>query len=198
MTENTGDLVTGDAEERILESARRNIEKNGILGLRVADVAENAYCSVTQIYRYFGNRDGLLARVLGDLYEEYLKMGLEMLLERLSKIDDLTVEKVVDALPTPTNATTVHHQGVRLQILAAAVTNRELRERLSDVTKRHLKEWDAAIEYTKSRLPEGTRFDSRVFTIAIAMQMGYYRTLMGDDGFTEAEYRRYVLDKLTS
>ena len=62
------------ARESILRSARREIERNGILGLRVADVAEGANCSVTQIYRYFTNRDGLLAQVLGDIYEE-LQIG---------------------------------------------------------------------------------------------------------------------------
>ncbi|MFM8387622.1 MAG: TetR/AcrR family transcriptional regulator, partial [Actinomycetota bacterium] len=57
----------GDPRELILRSARAEIEKNGILGLRVAEVAANAHYSVSIIYRYFGDRDGLIAQVLGDL-----------------------------------------------------------------------------------------------------------------------------------
>ena len=65
----------GKVEQAIIESARREIELNGILGLRVADVAAGANYSLTQVYRYFGDRDGLLARVLGDLYEEIITTG---------------------------------------------------------------------------------------------------------------------------
>ncbi|MFN9954552.1 MAG: helix-turn-helix domain-containing protein, partial [bacterium] len=61
----SGELIDLAASERILRSAREQIAAKGILGLRVADVAAAAYSSVTQIYRYFGSREGLLARVLG-------------------------------------------------------------------------------------------------------------------------------------
>ena len=50
------------SRDAILASARREIERAGILGLRVADVASGANSSITQIYRFFKNRDGLLAR----------------------------------------------------------------------------------------------------------------------------------------
>lgn len=186
-----------DAVARILASARRNIEEHGILGLRVADVAEGAHSSVTQIYRYFGNRDGLLARVLGDVYEEFLRSGLEWMMEQLSRLDPLTVEGIVGCLPSPTDPRSVPNQEVRLQILAAAVNNEPLRVRLMDITQRLHAEWNEAIDYAESRLAPGTRLDRRVFMIALSMQMGYYRTLMGDKGFTEAEYRQYMVDKIT-
>lgn len=190
--------VRNDVVERILVSARQNIEEHGILGLRVADVAEQAFSSVTQIYRYFGNRDGLLARVLGDIYEEFLRSGLEWVMETLSRLDPLTVEGVVASLPSPTDPRLRKNQEVRLQILAAAVNNEPLRERLEEITVRHLDEWEDAIDFVVSRLEPGTRFDRRVFMIGLAMQMGYYRTLMGEKGFTEEDYRRYLLDKFTS
>lgn len=192
------DSKRGDAVERILLSARKNIEEHGILGLRVADVAEQAYSSLTQIYRYFGNRDGLLARVLGDIYDEYLLRGLETLMDRLSGHEQLTTRAVVDAIPPLTSPMVVHAQGVRLQILAAAVTNEQLRDRLAEITKLNLKRWNNALDELESRLAPGEKFDRRVFTVALSMQMGYYRTLMGDDGFTDEEYHQYLVDKLTS
>lgn len=63
--------------EMLLQSARTEIEKHGVLGLRVLDVAAGAHCSVTQIYRYFGSRNGLIAHALGDLYQELLDAGLD-------------------------------------------------------------------------------------------------------------------------
>lgn len=187
-----------DVVDRILTSARQNIEEHGILGLRVADVAEQAFSSVTQIYRYFGNRDGLLARVLGDIYEEFLRSGLEWVMENLSRQDPLTVQGIVDSLPSPTEPRSRKNQEVRLQILAAAVNNEPLRDRLEEITVRHHDEWNEALDYAESRLEPGTGFDRRVFMIGLTMQMGYYRTLMGEKGFTEEDYRRYLLDKLTS
>ena len=66
-TRRTESATGDDPRTLILRSARAEIEKHGILGLRVADVAANAHYSVSIIYRYFGDRDGLLAQVLGDL-----------------------------------------------------------------------------------------------------------------------------------
>jgi AcrR family transcriptional regulator len=42
-----------ESENLILESARTEIEKHGVLGLRVAEVAARAHCSITQIDRRF-------------------------------------------------------------------------------------------------------------------------------------------------
>lgn len=198
MPHRNNDAPRGDAEERILTSARRNIEEHGILGLRVADVAEQAFSSITQIYRYFGNRDGLLARVLGDMYEEFLNSGVEYVMENLSRRDPLTVEGIVESLVSPTDPRMRANQEARLQILAAAVNNEGLRDRLEEITVRHLDTWNEAIDYAISRLAPGTRFDRRVFMIGLTMQMGYYRTLMGEKGFSEAEYRQYLIDKLTN
>lgn len=184
------------ATERILLSARQQIAEKGILGLRVADVAEGAYSSVTQIYRYFGDRNGLLARVLGDMYEEFLETSLQSIVERLDSLDSVTIDDIVDVLPSPTDECVVIHSGVRLQILATAVTNNALRERLSQIARRHLVRWNECIDNVSARMTNDESMDSRVFTIMIAMQMAYYRYLLGDDGFTEEEYRQFLKDKL--
>lgn len=184
------------ATERILASARKQIAEQGILGLRVADVAEGAYSSVTQIYRYFGDRNGLLARVLGDLYQEFLEQSLQSVADRLDGLDVVTIDDIVDALPSPTHDWMRINSGMRLQILATAVTNEELRNRVSLLAQEHLRRWNAYIEDVSSRLKQGEALDSRVFTIMLVMQMAYYRHLLGDDGFSDAEYRQFLKDKL--
>lgn len=197
MRNQSGDSQPGDVVERILASARKNIEERGILGLRVADVAEQAFSSITQIYRYFGNRDGLLARVLGDIYEEFLNDGVEWVMENLANHEMLTVETIVASLPSPTDPALVRNQAVRLQILAAAVNNEPLRSRLEEITVRHMENWNEAMDFAQSRMAPGATFDRRVFMIGLSMQMGYYRTLMGEKGFTEDEYRSYLIEKLS-
>ena len=60
-----------DSRERILQATRARIKQDGILGLRVADIANDAETSITLIYKYYRDRDGLLAQVLSDMYSEF-------------------------------------------------------------------------------------------------------------------------------
>ena len=181
----------------ILQSARTEIETQGILGLRVAEVAAGANCSITQIYRYFGDRDGLLARVLGDYYEETLRSAYDAYMERLRALPVITVDDLVENLAAPSQYASMVGQEVRLQILAVAVRNGQLRERLERISKEHLELWHQGIAFVQSRMTEGQRFDARVFTIMLLVQNMYYRTLLGDDGFTDEEYRQFLRDKLS-
>lgn len=185
------------AMNSILQSARQEIETEGILGLRVAEVAAGANCSITQIYRYFGDRDGLLARVLGDYYEESLRAAYDNYMEKLRALNEITVDAIVDNLPTPSQYASMKNQEVRLQMLAVSVTNKALRERLEKISQEHIDLWNQGLEYVQARMAEGERMDNRVFTIMLLVQTMYYRTLLGDKGFTDDEYRQFLRDKLT-
>ena len=90
-----------DPRDLILRSARAEIEKNGILGLRVAEVAANAHYSVSIIYRYFGDRDGLLAQVLGDIYEEILDRAAARLAATIPTEGPVTLDQIIALAPKP-------------------------------------------------------------------------------------------------
>lgn len=62
-----------DTRKLIINSARTQVDTRGIIGLRLADVAQGANVSIPLISRYFGSRDGLLAAVLGDWYEGFVQ-----------------------------------------------------------------------------------------------------------------------------
>jgi AcrR family transcriptional regulator len=184
-----------DPRELILRSARNEIEKNGILGLRVAEVAANANYSVSIIYRYFGDRDGLLAQVLGDLYEEILDRAAQRLAAGLPSSGPLTVDQIIRLAPLPSEAYTNIDLRLRLQILAVAATNPELESRLKDIAQSRLKlmkEWSKNVT---SRLPDGQVFDERVLFIVIVNQLLYYNTLMGDLAIGDEEYLQFLKDK---
>ena len=186
----------GKVELAIIESARREIELNGILGLRVAEVAAGANYSLTQVYRYFGDRDGLLARVLGDLYEEIITTGYDSYMSYMESLPVITLDDLVNSLPTPIAPNAMGYQEIRLQILATSVKNHALRERIENTSRDMHARWESGLDYVESKLEPGLRIDRRVFTIMLLVQLMYYRTLLGDVGFTVDEYRAFVREKL--
>lgn len=191
-------LRSSEARESILKSARKEIERNGILGLRVADVANGANCSITQIYRYFTDRDGLLAQVLGDMYDELLGTTGSAYRAIIFRHETLTVDDLVNALPNFFDGSAKSNQNMRLQILAASVTNQPLRDRLSETTRRVAREWEEGCDEVERRLAPGEKFDRRIFSMFLANLLPYYRMLMGDEGFTHQEFTQFLRDKLSS
>lgn len=187
-----------NARESILRSARHEIERNGILGLRVADVAAGANCSITQIYRYFHDRDGLLAQVLGDIYDEIVTGGGAAYRATIFAHERLTVDIVIDALPRTFDPVVAVGTHMRLQILAASVTNAPLRHRLEEITRAERHRWEEGLDEIEKRLSPGERFDRRMFSIFLVSVLPYYRTLMGPDGFTHDEFIGFFREKLTS
>lgn len=183
----------------ILRSARTEIEKNGILGLRVADVAANAHYSVSIIYRYFGDRDGLLSQVLGDMYEEILERVSQRMAAALPAEGPVTIDQILSIAPLPSNAYTNQSDvRIRLQILAVAATNPTLENRLKEIAQRRYETVLGLARHLKSRLPAEQVFDERVFTIMLVNQLLYYNTLLGDHAVTDDDYYAFLKAKATS
>jgi AcrR family transcriptional regulator len=187
-----------DPRTLILQSARAEIEKNGILGLRVAEVAANAHYSVSIIYRYFGDRDGLLAQVLGDLYEEILERVSRRVEAALPANGPVTIDQILALAPLPSDAYTNESDvRIRLQILAVAATNPILENRMKEIAQRRYEIILGLARHLKSRLPEGENFDERIFTIMIVNQLLYYNTLLGDYAVEDADYYAFLKSKAT-
>jgi len=185
-----------EAYDAILHSAREEIMGNGILGLRVADVAAAANTSITQIYRFFRNRDGLLAKVLGDIYDEQTQAAVDAYLARLPAGDGLRIDDLVDATPLTLSDDQVKFHELRLQILATSIHNEELKLRLKQCTQNLLTIWQSGLADLQTRMANGERFDERVFLMHFAQLNPYYRTLIDERFFTPEEYRDFLRDKL--
>ena len=52
------------ARERILDGAEVAIQRWGVARTRIDDIATEAHCGRTTIYRYFGNRDNVVVEVV--------------------------------------------------------------------------------------------------------------------------------------
>lgn len=189
-------VPTSDSRQRILESARREIEQHGILGLRVADVARGADTSITLIYRYFGDRDGLLAQVLGDLYYEFFQ-PYKALLEHLENSDTpLTVQDLVDTMPLPDNPAAHDRRWMRVQILAAAANNEALRTRIAEVTRDYHATTQQLIEVAREKVGYENPLSAKVYALILSMfnTMFVYNDMLGDMAIANREYQEFMHD----
>lgn len=184
------------ASVEILRSAREELETSGILGLRVAVVAANSNSSITQIYRFFRNRDGLLARVLGDIYDEQTLLTVERYLSSLPSTGDLTIRDLVIAVQVELTPQAIKVQELRNQILATSVHNKELQERLKVCTEKLLNLWSVELDKLQERMAPGEKFDKRFFIMVFSQQNPYYRTLINDNFFTVEDYREFLCEKM--
>ena len=180
--------------EAILDSARAELEKNGIVGLRVADVAKGADVSLTQIYRYFDDRNGLLARVLGDIYDEIVTAAADYMERAITNLESVTIENLVDAFPPYSEMARGANQRMRLQIMAMSVTNPRLHERITASAERQMAHWKIILDQVERRLAPGEELDRRVFEILLPVQMPYYWNMLGENAFTDEEFRAYFID----
>ena len=122
------------SRERITSAARDEIDTKGILGLRVQDVAVKARVSVPLIYKYFGDRDGLLAETLAEMFEENVLEQIDESEAAFASSDSPTVDDLVAVLVLPFHESRRAYRWRRIQILAAAMEIAPLRDRLALVT----------------------------------------------------------------
>jgi len=187
-------VAAPDSRQRILDSARKEIEQHGILGLRVADVARGADTSITLIYRYFGDRDGLLAQVLGDMYVEFFQ-PYKALLEHLRNPETtVTIEDLVNVMPLPDNPAAHDRRWIRVQILAAAANNATLRARLAEATQDYHKMTTQLIEVIREKVGYDNPLSAKVYALILSMfnVMFVYNDMLGDAAVTNQEYREFM------
>lgn len=180
----------------LVQSALNEIQKNGVLGLRIVDVAKGANCSNTQIYRYFGDKNGLIAAALGRVFEKILVDELNLFHQKLKTDSPLCVDDVVAALATPHSRATKRDTIMRLQILAVASTVPELEEKLRVITHEHNQRITESIAEVIARLPSDTKIDLRVLMYERRLQMPYYAQILGDNYPDEESYRKWLKDSL--
>ena len=186
-------------EERILRAARHEIVESGILGLRVLDVAEKAGCSVALIYRYFNDRDGLLAAALERFYLEDYDRMFRAAEERLASTEQWSLDDIVAIVPKPHFPGSEKRNTLPAELFAASAHNPVLREQL----QRHMRRYRARLGELSNaivgRLPASDRFDFRLFTHFIFNQNWVQNDLLGDDGVTNESYDdflRHLLERL--
>jgi AcrR family transcriptional regulator len=185
-----------ESRERILHATRALIKRDGIIGLRVADVAKDAETSITLIYKYYRDRDGLLAQALGDMYEEFRTAFQSKIDGWLATTPQLTLEDFAMLMPNPSEETKPVRD-FRLQLLAASLENKDLHARTKETTIKFHRWMRDSIEASRHKLPEEDQhFDIRFMTLTMFNMMFVFYDFLEDDKISADDYRTMLVNQI--
>ena len=159
------------SRQRIVQAAQQELLDSGILGLRMEVVAEKAEVSVPLIYKYYGNRDGLLTEVLSQLYDGDSYQKLSAYADVFLEMQNPSIDDIAILFATVQQEFRRPGRWQRLQILAASVELPELQKRLAEIHLVHQKQvisfLTVALKAVASRQPGHTEASIRA-VVALA------------------------------
>jgi AcrR family transcriptional regulator len=180
--------------ELILKCATAEIDAYGIIGLRLAPVAEKARVSVPLIYRYFDDRDGLLAVVLGDWYEKFVFRYRTMVDTWIDAATTITLEEFAQLSPKPQAGAMQKDREFRLQVLATALENPQLHHRIKALTIDSHAWGNATMDRAIPKLPESDRhFDRRFFSLLLFNTMYVFYDLLDTERIDDEQYISFLV-----
>ena len=187
---------TPNARERIIAAAKHELHEVGILGMRVQEVAKLAETSVSLIYKYFEDRDGLLAVVLGDMHDERIdnweKMFAHALLDDAPR-GEFSVEDLLDNLPKPNSEYFLALGMDRAQMLAALNSNPKLRERIEQTTQRLFTLTLKVVSNADISGKENDSFNRVTALVISSLNLIFINNdLLGDHRVTDDEYTAFL------
>jgi AcrR family transcriptional regulator len=187
------------SRERIHQCTLAEIEQSGIVGLRVANIAEAAEVSVALIYKYYKDRDGLLAAVLGKEIANFYLDDVRNIRNLVESNVTVTIDVLMQALPMPEEVERIKRRALRMQIFAASEELPELRKALGDAQKTiH----DAVCDLMNDvRKRSGATNPISTDVISFAVQaMGFsfgFNDVIVDKPLNDANYSAFMRDFLT-
>ena len=128
------------SRQRIIQAAQQELLHSGTSGLRMEVVAQKAEVSVPLIYKYYGNRDGLLTEVLSQLYDGDSYPKLSAYADVFLEMQNPSIDDIAILFATVQQEFRMPGRWQRLQILAASVELPELQSRLAEIHLEHQKQ----------------------------------------------------------
>ena len=188
-----------DADERIRACTLAEIEKNGIVGLRVANIAKQAGVSVPLVYKLFGDREQLLATVLSESIETFYLTDINNIRALVEKAEsNITVELLLQALPMPSDAFRLKQRKLRVLIFAASYESPKLRKAVGKAQQTIQHATRDLIHLVRER--SGSKVDVDEDVIAFAVQaFGFsfsIHDINPDKPLSDATYREFMTDFL--
>ena len=185
-----------ESRERIIAAAKQELHQVGILGLRVQEVARKADTSVSLIYKYFEDRDGLLAQVLGDMHDERIDNWEKLFTHELSSSmprGEFSIEDLLGKLPTPNSEIFQTLGWDRVQMLAALNGNPKLRERIEQTTQRLFNlTLKVVANADTSEKPNSSNHRVIALMISSINLIFINNDLLGDSRITDKEYLSFL------
>ena len=179
----------------ILASARAEIDQHGIIGLRLSAVAEKAQVSVPLLYKYFEDRDGLLAVVLGDWYEGFVFQYRSMIDNWIDSAEQISLEQFAQLSPKPGAGAMQKDREFRLKVLATALENPQLHQRIRHLTNEAHAWGEATMDRAIPKLPKGDRhFDRRFFSLLLFNTLFVFDDMLDTEPISDADYTAFLVD----
>lgn len=186
------------SKQRIAESTLLELQQHGMLGLRLADVAERAGVSVPLIHKYFGDRDGLLATVIADEVERNYMLDIEaMSLIGDNVPDEALFDTLLGLMPKPDDQWRRERRWFRLEAKAASQSLPVLRERLQEGITRIEASTELLIERVRARTGNSSTVSAKtVAWMLLALSDGFTNLDLNTDRIHDEQFLPLVRDIL--
>jgi AcrR family transcriptional regulator len=183
--------------DRIEQCALEEIEKNGIVGMRVADVASSAGVSVPLIYKYFRDRDGLLAEVLSGTTTRIFMNDISLMRELVeSQMTPVTAEQLANLMPMPNDERRKRNRRIRAMAIAASYDIPKLADAIA-ANQRLMNEATHDL-ITVVRKSAGCSSPVSTNAVTIVLQALGFGIIIADHALepmiTDTEYRALLVD----
>jgi AcrR family transcriptional regulator len=192
-TEQSNPVATRD---RIATATIEEILEHGVLGLRLAGVAKRAGVSIALIYKYFGDRESLIADVLADRIERDYKRENERFLDDVARMaPELNAEVVAGLMPMPEDEWRREIRWLRIEARAASQRIPALRARLSQSTSAIVSESENTIIAAREVSGNASTIPARTIAWAmISYADGFSSRDLNDDTISNDSYRPLIAE----
>lgn len=116
----------------VIDAARRRIESEGAVSLKISDIVRETGIADVIIYRHFGDRRGVIVEALAEIWLEFTRASLADARRIIQSAPDggVTATMLAGLMIPPENALYRQRRWLRIQTLSAAQEFPELRERI--------------------------------------------------------------------
>jgi AcrR family transcriptional regulator len=185
------------SRERIALCALDLIERDGIVGLRIADVATAADVSIPLIYKYFRDRDGLLAEVLSSTVTKNFMNDVDNIKAFVTAASGpVTAQSIVDMMPMPGDPRRKRNRRLRIMAIAASYDIPALADALAESQILIERATAELIEHIRTQT--GCTSPITAATIVLVVQALGLGIAVADaapsTSFTDIEYKRLLVD----
>lgn len=116
----------------VIDAARRRIESDGAVSLKISDIVRETGIADVIIYRHFGDRRGVIVEALAEIWLEFTRANLDEARRAVRAAPDgrVTASMLASLMVRPEDVTYRRRRWLRVQTLAAAQEFPELFERI--------------------------------------------------------------------
>jgi hypothetical protein len=137
--------------------------------------------------------------VLGDWYEEFVFRYRSMIDGWIDSASTITLEEFAQLSPKPQAGAMQKDREFRLQVLATALENPQLRHRVKAITIGAHAWGNATMDRAIPKLPESDRhFDRKIFSLLLFNTMYVFYDLLDTERIDDEQYTAFLVHLIRS